>query len=166
MAHAGPSGMRGGYTDRIAPATAVSVRFPVSLTVALCALGLALAAFPPCADASVREFYFKRLGTEQGLVQNTITALEEDGQGFVWVGTQGGLHRYDGGRFRAYRHDPNDRASLPDSFVTALDVDPGRALWIGTYSQYVVRLDLQTGEFRRYPRVGRPQARAQRARGR
>ncbi|HEU4813989.1 MAG TPA: EAL domain-containing protein [Xanthomonadaceae bacterium] len=130
----------------------MTVRFHVSLTaIALWLLGLSLAGASPRVDATVRDFYFKRLGTEQGLVQNTITALEEDAQGFVWVGTQGGLHRYDGERFRAYRHDPNDPSSLPDSFVTALEVEPRVALWIGTYSQYVVRLDLRTGEFRRYP---------------
>ena len=128
------------------------MRFPVSLTaIVLWLVGLSLAGASPRADATVRDFYFKRLGTEQGLVQNTITALAEDAQGFVWVGTQGGLHRYDGVRFSAYRHDPNDPSSLPDSFVTALDVEPRVALWIGTYSQYVVRLDLRTGAFRRYP---------------
>ncbi|HET8819193.1 MAG TPA: EAL domain-containing protein [Xanthomonadaceae bacterium] len=122
--------------------------------VALCVFGLALAGASPRADATVRDFYFKRLGTDQGLVQNTITALEEDAQGFVWVGTQGGLHRYDGERFHAYRHDPNDPASLPDSFVTALAIQPGTALWVGTYSQYVVRLDLRTGTFERFPPAG------------
>ena len=137
----------------VASLPAVPVRFPVSLAAALCVLGLVLAA-PPRAGATVRDFYFKRLGTEEGLAQNTITALAEDAQGFVWVGTQGGLHRFDGERFRAYRHDPNDPSSLPDSFVTALSVEPQEALWIGTYAQSVVRLDLRTGEFRRYGQAG------------
>ena len=131
----------------------MTVRLSASLAATVLGVGLSLAA---PAGAAVRDFYFKRLGTEQGLVQNTITALEEDAQGFVWVGTQGGLHRYDGERFRAYRHDPNDPSSLPDSFVTALAVEPRVAIWIGTYSQYVARLDLRTGEFRRYaPAAGR-----------
>jgi diguanylate cyclase (GGDEF)-like protein/PAS domain S-box-containing protein len=113
-------------------------------------LALLLAGAPgPAEGASVREFYFQRLGSEQGLVQQTVTALAQDPQGFVWVGTQGGLHRYDGQRFVAWRHDPRDPEGMPDSFVTALAVD-GDALWIGTYSQYVVRLDLADGNFQRY----------------
>jgi streptogramin lyase len=113
-------------------------------------LALLLAGAPgPAEGASVREFYFQRLGSEQGLVQQTVTALAQDPQGFVWVGTQGGLHRYDGQRFVAWRHDPRDPEGMPDSFVTALAVD-GDALWIGTYSQYVVRLDLADGRFQRY----------------
>ena len=43
--------------------------------------------------------------------------------GFVWVGTQGGLHRYDGQRYHLFRHDPRDPGSLPDSYVSALAVE-------------------------------------------
>ena len=109
--------------------------------------GLGLA---PIADAATREFYFAKPGGDRALSQNSVTALAQDPQGFVWVGTQGGLHRYDGRRFLAYRHDPQDPASLAESYVTALAVEGGRALWIGTYSQYVARLDLVSGQIRRY----------------
>lgn len=110
------------------------------------------------AAAATRNFYFTRLGSETGLAQNSVTALAQDTQGFVWVGTQGGLHRYDGQRFVPYRHDPRDPASLPDSYVTALALESERALWVGTYSEYVARLDLATGRIRRYPAAGSAQA--------
>ena len=110
------------------------------------------------AAAATRDFYFTRLGSETGLAQNSVTALAQDTQGFVWVGTQGGLHRYDGQRFVPYRHDPRDPASLPDSYVTALALESERALWVGTYSEYVARLDLATGRIRRYPAAGSAQA--------
>ncbi|MGH8076288.1 MAG: diguanylate cyclase domain-containing protein, partial [Lysobacter sp.] len=118
--------------------------------------------FAPRADAATREFYFAKLGGDRGLSQNSVTALAQDRQGFVWVGTQGGLNRYDGQRFVAYRHDSRDRASLPESYVTALAVEGERALWVGTYSQFVARLDLGTGRIRRFA-VG---ANEDRARGR
>jgi diguanylate cyclase (GGDEF)-like protein/PAS domain S-box-containing protein len=126
--------------------------FPVRKAVGRGLLALALlgAAQPPHAVAATRAFYFQSLGSERGLVQNTVTALVQDRQGFVWVGTQGGLHRYDGQRFVPYRHDPQNPASMPDSFITALALDGERGLWIGTQSRYVARLDLGTGAVQRY----------------
>ncbi|MFP7722289.1 EAL domain-containing protein [Lysobacter sp. A3-1-A15] len=99
--------------------------------------------------AATRDFYFERLGGEEGLAQNTVTALAQDGDGFVWVGTQGGLHRYDGQRYALFRHVPRDPDSLPDSYVTGLSVD-GQALWVGSYGEYVARFDLASGRVRRY----------------
>ncbi|HEX2594838.1 MAG TPA: diguanylate cyclase, partial [Luteimonas sp.] len=112
------------------------------------------------AVAAVRDYYFERVGGAHGLAQNTVTALAQDLDGFVWVGTQGGLHRFDGQQYTLYRQDPRDPGSLPDSFITALAPDAGHDLWIGTYSQYVARLDLRSGRIRRYaiPDHGRDSA--------
>ena len=49
-----------------------------------------------------------------------------------------------------FRHDPRDPASLPDSYVTAMAIEGEHALWVGSYSQYVSRLDLASGAIRRY----------------
>ncbi|WP_170288186.1 EAL domain-containing protein [Marilutibacter maris] len=105
---------------------------------------------PDSADATVRDYYFTQLGSEQGLAQATVQALAEDPQGFIWVGTQGGLHRYDGNRYQLFRHDPRDPASLPDSSVTALAVADMHSLWIGSNSEYVARLDLTSGQVQRF----------------
>src|SRR5262245_13968621 len=62
-----------------------------------------------------------------------VTSLAEDGDGFVWVGSQIGLARWDGYHFRIYR--PADvQDSLPDNYITALHTDPTGRLWIGTNS--------------------------------
>jgi diguanylate cyclase (GGDEF)-like protein/PAS domain S-box-containing protein len=111
---------------------------------------LLLACLVPTAHAAVRDYYFERVGGAHGLSQNTVTALARDDDGFVWVGTQGGLHRFDGQRYAVYRQDPRNPSSLPDSFITALAADRAHGLWIGTYSQYVARLDLRNGAIRRY----------------
>ncbi|MDC8013622.1 EAL domain-containing protein [Tahibacter soli] len=106
---------------------------------------LALACLAPNIEAARRSHYFDNLGSEQGLAQNTVSALYQDRAGFVWIATQGGLHRYDGYRFRIYDHDPNRPDSLPDSFVTAISEDDAGHLWIGTNANGVVRLDSATG---------------------
>ena len=80
------------------------------------------------ARAETRDYYFERIDASRGLAQNTVTALAQDAQGFVWVGTQGGLHRYDGQRYRLFRHDPRDQTSMPESYVTALAVEGAQAL--------------------------------------
>ena len=45
------------------------------------------------ARALTRDYYFARLGSERGLGQNSVNALAQDAQGFVWVATPGGLPR-------------------------------------------------------------------------
>ncbi|RPE74858.1 EAL domain-containing protein [Vulcaniibacterium tengchongense] len=131
------------------------MRPPLSVAAArLACLALAswLLALP--AAAATRDFYFARLGSDRGLMQNTVTALAQDPEGFVWVGTQAGLHRYDGQRYQPYLHEPGNPASLPDSFVTALALEGKRALWVGTYNEYLARLDLADGRIRRYASAG------------
>lgn len=115
---------------------------------AFAALALVLCMSP--SHAALREYYFERAGGVHELAQHSVTALAQDPDGFIWVGTQGGLNRYDGQQYTLYRQDPRNPDSIPDSFVTALAPDGERGLWVGTYSQYVARLDLDTGHIRRY----------------
>ncbi|WP_291725513.1 two-component regulator propeller domain-containing protein [Bernardetia sp.] len=75
---------------------------------------------------------FTPITTAEGLSQNTITALIQDRQGFLWIGTQDGLNRYDGYSFVDYKHLPNDSTSLVDNFITALCEDKQGNIWIGT----------------------------------
>ncbi len=99
--------------------------------------------------AEVRDFYFKPVTGSHGLAQNTVNALLQDEKGFVWVGTQGGLNRYDGQDYRLFTQLAGDAGSLPDNLVTALaNGDPGE-IWVGTDSAYVARLDLASGSFQR-----------------
>ena len=99
--------------------------------------------------ADVRHFRFQPANGDPGLAQHTVSALLQDRTGYIWVGTQGGLHRYDGRAFRVFQQASADTSSLPDNFVTALaDGAPGK-LWVGTNSAYVAELDETTGKFRR-----------------
>ncbi|HTD28228.1 MAG TPA: diguanylate cyclase, partial [Xanthomonadaceae bacterium] len=101
------------------------------------------------AFADVRDFRFQHIVGEHGLAQNTVSALLQDREGYIWVATQGGLHRYDGQDYRQFEQASDDPASLPDNFVTALAEGDSGTLWVGTSSAYVAELDLATGHFRR-----------------
>ncbi|MGQ4661480.1 EAL domain-containing protein [Lysobacter sp. F6437] len=111
---------------------------------------LLAAAWSTPVQAATRDYYFTPVGSARGLSQNTVTAMVQDTQGFVWVGTQGGLHRYDGQRYVSFRHDPRDPKTLPDSYITALALEGDGALWVGSYSQFVSRIDLVNGDIRRF----------------
>jgi signal transduction histidine kinase/DNA-binding response OmpR family regulator/ligand-binding sensor domain-containing protein len=62
-----------------------------------------------------------------------VTCFCQDGNGYVWIGTQYGLNKFDGYNFTVYLNDPeNPEKSLNDNTVTSLFVDSGDTLWIGT----------------------------------
>src|SRR5690606_34505108 len=78
---------------------------------------------------------------DQGLPVPTVTALAQDGAGFIWVGTQGGLARFDGYRFKTFKPDPGNLAALPDSYVWTLHTDVAGRLWIGTIAGGLARVE-------------------------
>ncbi len=70
--------------------------------------------------ADQRNIIFDRIGSDQGLSQGIVTVLAQDPSGFVWVGTQEGLNRYDGFQFETYYHIEGDASSLSHDYVRAL----------------------------------------------
>lgn len=91
-----------------------------------------------------------QLGVEDGLPQSQVTALAQDSTGFMWLGTQEGLARYDGHKIKSYKHDPEDPKSLSGSFITALHVDREGRLWIGTGENGLNRYDSASDSFVHY----------------
>ncbi|MBL4623601.1 MAG: hypothetical protein JKY42_00395 [Flavobacteriales bacterium] len=82
--------------------------------------------------ATEQRIRFDLLSIKDGLSQSTINAVVQDNQGFVWIGTQDGLNKYDGYSFTTYYHDPDDSSSICDNFIRTLAVDSVGNLWIGT----------------------------------
>ena len=69
-------------------------------------------------------------GMENGLPQNTVEALAQTKDGFLWLGTEVGLVRFDGNNFQVF--DKNSSPALPGSDVRCLLAAKDGALWIGT----------------------------------
>lgn len=95
--------------------------------------------------------FFTNLGRAEGLPHPVAMALAQDGDGFIWVGTQGGLSKYDGYHFRTFHHRDDDPASLPSDFITTLAADSHGRLWIGGPSGGISRFDPVTEHFISYP---------------
>src|SRR5882724_7463247 len=75
------------------------------------------------------------------------TAIVQDTSGFIWLGTQSGLVRWDGYHFRRYAADTQTPGSLPDSFILALHIDDRGRLWIGTSAGGLARYDADKDSF-------------------
>jgi ligand-binding sensor domain-containing protein/signal transduction histidine kinase len=72
------------------------------------------------------------ISLEQGLSQSTVNAVVQDGQGFMWFGTQDGLNRYDGYNITIRKHNALDSNSISDNTIWSLCRDKTGDLWIGT----------------------------------
>ncbi|MTV41879.1 two-component regulator propeller domain-containing protein [Duganella radicis] len=83
------------------------------------------------AQAAPLSLRFEHLGVEQGLTQESVTSILQDQHGYMWLGTQAGLNRYDGYRVTTFKNDPANPRSLQDNYVQALFEDAAGQLWVG-----------------------------------
>lgn len=90
---------------------------------------------------------FDHLGLEQGLPHPVAMALAQDGEGYIWVGTQSGLARWNGYQVRSFIHSTTDAGSLPGDFVQVLHVDAGGRLWVGTAAAGLALYDGRKEQF-------------------
>ena len=129
------------HTSRVR-AAGLCLRRGLWFCVALCLLP-AVAAPSHLGDSEPR---FRRIGAEDGLSQGSVYAIVQDRRGFMWLGTQDGLHRFDGERFVVLRPEPFGEESLSHGLVQALAEDPGGRLWAGTF-RGLDRLRAGSGSF-------------------
>ncbi|MBL8101468.1 MAG: PAS domain S-box protein [Anaerolineales bacterium] len=93
---------------------------------------------------------FEHLTIEDGLSQNAGLVIFQDSRGYLWVGTQDGLNRYDGYEFRVFKHDPDNPNSLSHNSILSLEEDKDGSLWIGTWGGGLNRYDPAMETFTRY----------------
>jgi ligand-binding sensor domain-containing protein len=86
--------------------------------------------------AQSTDLEFQHFTTSDGLVTNWMRTcpIEQDVQGFIWIGSDHGLHKYDGYKFTVYTHDKNDSSSISNSSVKDIHTDHKGRLWIATNS--------------------------------
>lgn len=82
-----------------------------------------------------------------GLPQGTVLATLQDSQGFVWLGTEDGLVRYDGHELVRYAYSRNTHDGLPGNFVYQIVEDPNRDLWVALKDAGVARWNRATDTF-------------------
>ncbi|WP_435805415.1 EAL domain-containing protein [Shewanella psychromarinicola] len=96
------------------------------------------------------EVKFDHFDTEGGLNQNTITRLFMDSSGMLWIGTQDGLHGYNGVEFNLYLKQQKSSNSISGDLITDILQSPDGDLWVGTFNNGLNRLNLTSGKFTQF----------------
>lgn len=100
---------------------------------------------------AAQTIYFNNLGIDEGLRNGNVRAFVKDYQGFMWIGTEDGLHRYDGQSLKVYRKIDGDSSSLGSNFILSLVEDKRHNLWVGTADGGLYVYRRKTDDFKAIP---------------
>lgn len=78
--------------------------------------------------------HFRNISVKDGLSFPVITCILQDKKGFIWVGTEVGLNKYDSQKFKVYYSGSDAEGSLSNDHITCLYEDERQRLWAGTLS--------------------------------
>ena len=88
------------------------------------------------AVAGQDSYLFHHLSTGNGLSNSSVKAILRDSEGFLWIGTESGLNRYDGYGFKVYTRSTTDILWTDD--IWSLQEDGLGNIWIGSSNRYIV----------------------------
>src|SRR3954454_3336384 len=91
-----------------------------------------------------QRYTFQAYGPQQGLTNLTPQCILQDRTGFLWVGTQNGLFRYDGSQFARFSQEDG----LPSSTVESIHETRDGVLWVGTTVGLAKRIDNGYGQIK------------------
>jgi len=92
-------------------------------------------------------FSFSHFTSDNGLSQNSITAMMKDRKGYLWFGTRDGLNKFDGYNFTIYNLKTDQRQSVLSNRILTIKEDHWGYIWVRTYDEIVYRLNPFTEEF-------------------
>jgi ligand-binding sensor domain-containing protein len=102
-------------------------------------------AFP--LTAQVKGLQFDHLQQVKGLGTRTITSIIQDNHGFIWLGTQDGLLRFDGYELKVYKNNLRNTNSLSDNNIRGLAKDNDGNIWIATQGGGLNKFDVRYERF-------------------
>ncbi|MBN2103534.1 hypothetical protein JW835_05780 [bacterium] len=77
-------------------------------------------------------YRFEHITVDHGLSESMVNAVIQDHMGFLWIGTDYGLNRYNGYNFKIYKYNRTDSTSLTSNRISTLYLDRSGQLWVGT----------------------------------
>lgn len=99
---------------------------------------------------NAQQLSFKHYGVSDGISQSEIKCIYQDTEGYLWVGTQNGLNKFDGYSFESFFYDPMDTNSISNNWIFDMAEDSLGNLWLGT-KEGLNRYDKKTGRFIKIP---------------
>lgn len=91
--------------------------------------------------AQTPPLYFEKITIQNGLSNNKVNCILQDQRGFIWIGTNDGLNRYDGQNFEIFRNEPNNPSTISGNIITDIVEDRNGILWIATLDGGLTRYD-------------------------
>ncbi|WP_460559701.1 ligand-binding sensor domain-containing protein [Ferruginibacter profundus] len=98
-----------------------------------------------------KEYSFTHYTTTTGLVSNQVNSVLQDDEGYIWIGSTDGLQRFDGTRYKTFRHNSMDSTTLPYNPIEQIMADKGKNLWVLFYNGTVGVFDTKKFTFRKVP---------------
>ena len=93
---------------------------------------------------------FSGITTSDGLSHNSGLCILQDHKGFLWIGTQNGLCRYDGYSVKKFFHIPGDTSSLSGNYINSIFQDMSGTVWVGTNKGGINKFNAAKESFKNY----------------
>ncbi len=90
---------------------------------------------------------FEHFNTQRGLSQNGVSCILSDSKGFLWIGTNNGLNRYDGNKFRIFLNEQDGKRNFTHNRITRLWEDVKGFIWFETHDGYYHYFNPVTEQF-------------------
>lgn len=101
-------------------------------------------------SCGAQDIAFEHFGINDGLSQNTVSAIHQDSRGFMWFGTRDGLNKYDGYQFTVYKRNLENKNCISANDIKAIVEDDSANLWIATWSGGLNKFNIKTAQFTHY----------------
>lgn len=104
----------------------------ISLVLILCIIHAISIPRPLAAQDVPEQYKFSVLDIDNGLSHNLVKCIFKDSRGFMWFGTESGLNRYDGYKFRIFKYNAKDPSSIIGNSIRKIFEDPAGNIWVQT----------------------------------
>ncbi|MBR5676705.1 MAG: response regulator [Paludibacteraceae bacterium] len=94
-----------------------------------------------CLLGAKEHYVIQHYSIKDGMSQNTVMAILQDKQGFMWFGTWDGLNRYDGYEFETYKAMDQGVAAQVNNRVVTIYEDAKEQIWWSTYDNHYYKMD-------------------------
>ena len=85
-----------------------------------------------CFLAKAQQYFFSGYSISDGLSQSVVNCIFQDSKGYMRIGTQNGLNKFNGYSFEVFTYNPNDTNSIANNWINGIAEDKEANLWIAT----------------------------------